>query len=257
MGWRMDRFCVECNQVRTLEYDMKGMRTILSGFLLATFIVANCEIANARDSDALGEIKIGNQIWSLRNLDVSHFRNGDTIPEAKTVGEWKNAFAKGSPAWVFYRNDPEYGKRFGMSSAENDAYGKLYNWHAVNDPRGLAPAGWHVPSFEEWDKLTIYLGGVGIAEKKMMAIIGEQATNSSGFTALPGGIRSSDGDFTSYGGYGYWWSSTEYVKWPLQQTFLAWHRKLSFFDLYNTRFDFLSSPIVTWGNGMSIRLVRD
>jgi uncharacterized protein (TIGR02145 family) len=82
------------------------------------------------------QIKIGTQIWATRNLDASTFRNGDTIPEAKTDEEWKAAGNDKKPAWCYYNNDPANGKK----------YGKLYNYYAVKDKRGLAPEGWHIPS---------------------------------------------------------------------------------------------------------------
>jgi uncharacterized protein (TIGR02145 family) len=151
-------------------------------------------------------VKIGNQVWMKRNLDVSHFRNGDVIPEVKTNKEWERAGKEGRPAWCYYDNNPENGKN----------YGKLYNWYAVNDPRGLAPDGWHVPSDAEWDKLINYLGGFKVAGGKMKTTgttywksPNAGATNSSGFLGLPGGGRYYDGNFYDIGGLGSWWTSTE------------------------------------------------
>lgn len=107
--------------------------------------------------------------------------------------------------------------------------GKLYNWYAVTDPRGLAPEGWHVPSDAEWTTLTTFLGGEYVAGGKMkeagtahwLAPNGG-ATNSSGFTGLPGGYRNSYGTFYTIGNYGYWWSSTE------PTTYDAWYRYLAY-----------------------------
>lgn len=131
-------------------------------------------------------IKIGTQTWSGKNLDVAYFRNGDPIPEAKTDAEWKKAGENKQPAWCYYNNDPANGKK----------YGKLYNWYAVDDKRGLAPAGWHIPSEKEWNILIDYLGGDLEAGGKLKALTdwespNKGATNSSGFTALPAGIRES------------------------------------------------------------------
>lgn len=81
--------------------------------------------------------------WSFNNLDVSHFRNGDIIPEAYTNQEWLKAEKEKQPAWCNYNNDPKFGNKFG----------KLYNWYAVNDYRCLAPDGWHIPSLDEWNLL--------------------------------------------------------------------------------------------------------
>jgi uncharacterized protein (TIGR02145 family) len=93
--------------------------------------------------------KIGNQEWMTRNLDVDRFRNGDLIPQAQSVEAWKEAGENRQPAWCYYDNNPENGK----------IYGKLYNWYAVNDPRGLCPEGWHVPTFKEWSVLRSNVGG--------------------------------------------------------------------------------------------------
>ena len=139
------------------------------------------------------EIKIGTQIWMSENLNISHFRNGDIIPEAKTAEEWKEARIKKQPAWCYYNNNLENG----------EIYGKLYNWYAVNDKRGLAPVGFHVPSDDEWTALSDYLGGEDIAGGKLKSTIGwnnNSATNSSGFSALPGGYRYSNEAF-NYIGY--------------------------------------------------------
>lgn len=93
-------------------------------------------------------VTIGSQIWMTKNLDVANFRNGDPIPEAKTDAEWEAAGENEQPAWCYYDND----------TANGTKYGKLYNWYAVNDPRGLAPTGYHIPTDAEWTKLSDYLG---------------------------------------------------------------------------------------------------
>jgi uncharacterized protein (TIGR02145 family) len=102
-------------------------------------------------------VTIGTQTWMTKNLDVATFRNGDAIPEAKTNEEWVAAGENKQPAWCYYENDPMNGTN----------YGKLYNWYAVNDKRGLAPAGCHVPTDQEWTVLSTFLGGEESAEKKM------------------------------------------------------------------------------------------
>jgi len=128
-------------------------------------------------------IQIGTQVWMVENLNVDRFRNGDLIPEARTNEAWQKAGNNGQPAWCYYDNDPKNGV----------TYGKLYNWYAVNDPRGLAPKGFHVPSDAEWTVLTNY------------------GTNRGGFSGLPGGYRYSYGTYVNVGNYGYWWSATESV----------------------------------------------
>jgi len=102
-------------------------------------------------------VTIGTQVWMTKNLDVSTFRNGDSIPQAKTDAEWKRAGEEGQPAWCYYDNDPKNGAKCG----------KLYNWYAVNDPRGLAPKDYHVPTDAEWTILTDFLGSDGTKMKSM------------------------------------------------------------------------------------------
>lgn len=157
-------------------------------------------------------VTIGDQVWMAENLNVDTFRNGDSIPHAETEEEWKAAGEQGKPAWCCYNNDPENGKK----------YGKLYNWYAVNDPRGLAPEGWHISTDRDWRILIDFLGGDDIAAKKLKAKAGWEnighgsenvscnGTDDFGFTGLPGGLRWSNGSFGFAGNYGYWWSSSEY-----------------------------------------------
>jgi uncharacterized protein (TIGR02145 family) len=154
-------------------------------------------------SKDLETVKIGTQSWAFANLNVNKFRNGDSIPEAKTNKEWETAGANGKPAWCYYNNNPANGPK----------YGKLYNWYAVNDPRGLAPAGWTLPSEADWTTLISYLGGPEAAGKKMKSnsgwADGDNGTNEVGFIGLPGGYRVENGTFLNIGSIGTWWSSTE------------------------------------------------
>ncbi len=136
---------------------------------------------NSRPSRPIvnSEITIGNQIWMKKNLNVSRYRNGDIIPEVQDPNVW---FSLTTGAWCYYNNDPAYGA----------IYGKLYNWYAVNDPRGLAPQGWRIPSTSNWQTLTAFLGGPGIAGGKMKstslwAAPNTGATDIVGFSALPAG----------------------------------------------------------------------
>lgn len=177
---------------------MKKVRLLISVLLAVVF--SNLNAQNFK------QVKIGNQIWMTENLNAYKFRNGDTIPEAKTVEEWKKASANNSPAWCYYANNP----------ASGASYGKLYNWFAVNDPRGLAPEGWHIPGNAEWTSLTEYLGGADIAGGKLKEAgithwksPNTEATNKTGFSALPGGDRGSGGLFNLVGSSGFWWSATE------------------------------------------------
>jgi uncharacterized protein (TIGR02145 family) len=176
---------------------------------------------------------------------VSKFRNGDVIPEAKTYEEWRNAGHRGLPAWCYYENKTENGEK----------YGKLYNWFAVNDPRGLAPDGWHVPSDNEWSILIDFLGGNDIAGKKMKSTSGwnkislfksGNGSNESGFTGLPGGYRDNDGSYYDIGTIGYWWSSSESYS-----DYDAWNCNL----YYN--YGIASRDGYFKENGLTIRCLRD
>jgi uncharacterized protein (TIGR02145 family) len=186
-----------------------------------------------------GEVRIGRQIWMTTNLNVDRFRNGDPIPQARTPEEWKVAGERAQPAWCYYNNDPANGAK----------YGKLYNWYAVNDPRGLAPVGYHIPSDREWTVLTDLLEGENAAGGKMKSTSGWannfNATNSSGFSGLPGGFRYNNGAFYGIGKYGYWWSSTEY------STNDAWYRNLGYGSGSVSRGD------SDKGKGFSVRCLRD
>ena len=146
-------------------------------------------------------VQIGNQIWMKRNLHESRYRNGDPIPEVRDSAQWANLT---TGAWCYYKNN------------QNSIFGKLYNWYAVNDPRGLAPQGWHIPSDSEWKVLTNFLGGEEIAGGKLKDSttnywlkLSSGATNESGFYALPGGYRQFDSKFGDAGNYANWWSSAE------------------------------------------------
>ena len=191
-----------------------------SVYLSGCFILFLCLIFSSWDikkkpetKQIYGEIKIGNQIWMSRNLDVVTFRNGDTIPEAKTKEEWLKAGGKRQPAWCYFNNDP----------ANGAVYGRLYNWYAVSDPRGLAPEGWHVPSSGEWLTLRNVLGGKKAhTGKKLKSITGwddnGNGTDSCGFKALPGGSRMTtymfvkNQGFDGLGNMGLWWSSIQHRK---------------------------------------------
>jgi uncharacterized protein (TIGR02145 family) len=151
-------------------------------------------------------IVIGKQTWASTNLNVVVFRNGDTIPEARSATEWYKMEKEKKPAWCFYNNDPANGEK----------YGRLYNWYAVNDKRGLAPKGWHIPSDNEWSVLTTYLGGnetSAIALKSATQWQSSQSTkttrnNINKFNAVPAGSRTTEGVFSGSGKTSYWWTST-------------------------------------------------
>ncbi len=163
-------------------------------------------ISSCHQFENKGEVKIGDQIWSSKNLDVEKFNNGDEIPEAKTNEEWNLAGINKTPAWSNFDNDKKNGKK----------YGKLQNWYAVTDPRGIAPKGWHVPSKPEWLILLNYLGGAELAGNKMKSSFGwdysGNGNNESNFLGLPGGFRFAKGDFANIESLGNFWSTTGYLK---------------------------------------------
>jgi len=176
--------------------------------------------------------EIGNQIWMTENLKVKRYRNGDIIPQIQDPLQWSEST---TGAWCYYENDT--------------SKGVLYNWHAVNDSRGLAPVGHHIPSDAEWTILTDFLGGEDAAGTKMKSTSGWEedgnGTNSSGFSGLPGGYRNLLGSFANVGYGGGWWSSTESGTYP------AWYRSLRYNSGYVDRYD--DSKRL----GFSVRCLRD
>lgn len=153
------------------------------------------------DSLFTKKVRIGKQVWMKENLDVRKFRNGDVIKRAKTKAEWSQALRNQEPAWCYFNND---------KNADGTSTGKLYNWYAVIDSRGLAPKGWRVASQEDWSKLVDFLGE-DVAAEQIRARKGwesyDECTNESGFTAIPGGYRDNSGFFSSVKELGYWWTN--------------------------------------------------
>jgi uncharacterized protein (TIGR02145 family) len=208
---------------------MKKVNLFLSAILLAAMLLTSCGGVGNQNI-----VTIGDQLW----MNVNKFRNGDVIPEVKTAEEWKKAGDNKQPAWCYYDNNPVNGEK----------YGKLYNWYAVNDPRGLAPKGYHIPSDAEWTKLSDYLGGEDAAGIKMKSTSGwnrnGNGTNSSGFSGLPGGFRDDNGTFNYIGEDGGWWSSTANYS-------NAWYRYL------NYDFGYVGSSSYNEARGLSVRCLRD
>ena len=219
------------------------------------------EICNGIDDNCNGQIDencnsfvtICNQVWMLKNLDVSTYQDGTPIPEVTDPTEWANLT---TGAWCYYENN----------IANDPVYGKLYNWFAVAgiydetsflDPslrKQLAPTGWHVPSDVEWTTLTTScLGGGSVAGGKMKETgtthwqtPNTGATNSSGFAGLPGGIRYGAWSlFGNVGGGGYWWSSSH------DYTSYAWGRYLYYSNTVAFRVG------VNKIFGFSVRCVKD
>jgi uncharacterized protein (TIGR02145 family) len=183
-----------------------GLRiSLFMAMVSLLLLISACKNSNTvtnREGNVYKTIDIGDQVWMAENLDVSTFRNGDLIPEAKSAEEWKKFGETGKPAWCYYGNDKANGK----------IYAKLYNWYAVNDPRGIAPAGWHLPGEAEWRTLIDNLGGENQAGENMKSTTGWEndgnGTNKLGFQGFPGGHCLFDGRFEEIGKSCYWWSTT-------------------------------------------------
>jgi uncharacterized protein (TIGR02145 family) len=195
------------------------------------------------DGNLYKTVKIGTQQWMAENLKVSKYNDGTTISNITDMTGWLN-YQRG--AWAFYNND----------AVNNAKYGKLYNWYVVspatNGNKNVCPTGWHVPTDAEWTVLTDYLGGLIVAGGKMKEVGTTSwyspntiATNTSLFSALPGGLRFDMGNFNFIGSYGYWWSSSEV------NAFGAWARNLNNDFGYTYRYDYSKRY------GFSVRCLRD
>ena len=200
-------------------------------------------------------VEIGDQCWFAENLRTEHYNNGDAIPANLSDGEWGST---NSGAVAVYGEDAGCNNSSPDGNACDPAwslneYGRLYNWYAVDDERGLCPTGWHVPTDAEWDILGDFLGGVAIGGFKMKSTYGwsnsGNGNNESGFSGLPGGIRNGNGFFTNAGIYGHWWSSSiDENPGPDPYALL---RNLSF-DVPN-----LGHSSNTLTQGLSIRCIKD
>jgi uncharacterized protein (TIGR02145 family) len=255
---------------------MRILSSILVCIFISSFIFTGCNKKNPTGSTPESEnntvtltdmdgnvyqtVKIGDQWWMAENLKVTHYRNGDAMPNVTNNSDWSSL---SSSAYCVYENN----------ESNADTYGYLYNWYAVDDNRNIAPEGWHVPTDEEWKELEMHLGmsqleaddtGLrGTDEGGKLKEAGTNhwqspntgATNESGFTALPSGYRYDyhygllDGIFSGMGTHNIYWSSTEY------NSTRAWRRCLNY--------DY--SEIKRQGNethcgknyGYSVRLVKD
>ena len=185
-------------------------------------------------------IVLGNgQEWMAENLKTTVYANGDPIPNVTDSAQW---ITTTSGAWVNYNNDNQL----------DNVYGKLYNWYTVDDTRNVCPNGWHVPANTDWEILVNYLGGASLAGGKMKST-GTQfwqspntnATNSIGFSGLPGGYRPISDQYTYIGNYCFWWSSSMY------DLTTSWGR-----DLY-----YLNGNLATNGldkhSGLSVRCLKN
>jgi uncharacterized protein (TIGR02145 family) len=162
-----------------------------------------------QDGNSYKTIVIGTQEWMAENLKVSHFQNGDVIPQVSDQNTWSGLT---SPGTCWYQND---------SSSFDCPYGKIYNWYAASDSRNMCPAGWHVPTQNDWIKIENYLGGGNIAGRKLKSRSSAESgsglwngpitelENVSGFSAVPNGWRNLT-QFEQIGNYSTFWGRDEY-----------------------------------------------
>ena len=179
-----------------------------------TSLILENNIVKDINGKAYSGVQIGTQFWITENLNVSKYRNGDDIPQVQDVSEWSTLK---TGAWCYYDNNIENVTNFG----------KLYNWYAVNDIRGLAPEGFHIPSDQEWEILINYLGRENVTGEMMKA----------------GGFRFDNGYFALIGWGGFWWSSSE------ENIEFSWYRY--FYGNPLTRNNYPKT------SGFSVRFVRD
>jgi uncharacterized protein (TIGR02145 family) len=203
------------------------------------------------DGNVYQTVLIGEQCWMMENLKVTHYRNGDPIANVTDAGEWESLNSGAYCNYDFYVGNAT-------------VYGRLYNWFASTDSRGIAPEGWHVPSDAEWKQLEMYLG-MSQAEADGWGLRGTDeggklketgtthwnppntgATNESGFYALPGGYRFYDGSFYAMGEFAFFWSTTEYLG------NYVWIRSLGYIGSQVSR-----SGDSEMQSGHSVRCVKD
>lgn len=217
---------------------IKGFLYTFSILGLIVILTTNCKkddnnndnesVIKDFDGNIYHSVKIGTQTWMVENLKVTHFRNGDPIPNVTIDDVWQNLSI---PAYCDLDN----------SANLSMTYGRLYNWLAVTDSRELAPRGWHIASDEEWMTL---IEGVSSGSLKEAGTMhwnspNEGATNETGFTALPGGHRTSDG-FSQLQSFGHWWTSSSST--------IIWYMS------YNT--NFVSDEYTLATDGNSVRCIQ-
>ena len=207
-------------------------------FLWLGLTRCNTDTIKDVDGNKYKTVTIGNQVWMKENLKTTRYNDGSEIPLVTDYDLWTELT---TPAFCWYGND----------STNKEVYGALYNWYAV-ETKKLCPEGWHVPADSEWVKLKDFLGESGIAGDKLKEAgiahwksPNSEATNESGFSALPGGFRSFNGAFNYIWIAGYWWSSTEYTG-----------TNVYFWNL-RYKFSYLYKYIADKPNGFSVRCLKD
>lgn len=232
-----------------------SIKLILLLFVSLPYIGVGQAITTVQDFDGntYPTALIGEQEWMAENLNVSKFRNGDPIPQATSDKEWLEAKKNKTPIWSYYDYNPDNGKK----------YGKLYNWYAVNDSRGLAPEGFIVPKNSHWKALAEYLASNDFEDYDLKSENGwhdNEGNNTSGFSAQASGYRYNDTTyftdeseenqefmpfaFANLEFQAYWWTSTEISK----NTACAWklEYEIEADDEWNIK-----------TNGFAVRCIKD
>jgi uncharacterized protein (TIGR02145 family) len=201
------------------------MKTLLLFTLIFSGLYGYSQISDV-EGNSYGTVVIGQRNWMTENLATSTFSNGDPISEVQDSPTWQNLTTS---AWSYFDND----------STNNPYYGKLYNWIAVDDSRGLCPNGWHIPTDDDWKEMELFLGmsqaqadinnqwrgtDEGDKLKETFGWNTNTGTNASGFSALPGGRRNPNGNFSDFGNEARFWTSTGALNLPFQ---VAYERGLA------------------------------
>jgi uncharacterized protein (TIGR02145 family) len=221
-----------------LDYAVRAYATNSFGTAYGEEILFKTGVVMDADGNIYHSVRIGQQIWLRENLRTTSYSDSFWIPEVTDNLLWNSP---DEPQFCWYKNDESYKVPFGA----------LYNWAAVNSDR-LCPPGWHVPTAAEWNSLFTYLGGSKVVSNKLREAGDANwmtpntgATNSSGFTALPGSFRSTDGSFGSFGYYGYWWTSTA-----------SGSAHATAVKMITSRAE-ITTEAVNVGSGLSVRLIKD
>jgi uncharacterized protein (TIGR02145 family) len=196
------------------------------------------------DGNIYNVVEIGTQCWMRENLKTTRYQNGDTILKAVSSQAWVQAEHDTVGAYSTYNN----------SNVSDSLYGKLYNGVTVTNSHNVCPVGWHVPTDAEFSQLVDYLGGITIAGGKMKALrnwltpnIG--ADNSSGFTALPGGLRNIVGDFNSIQDAAHFWTSTDSI--------VNLHSEQAWYYSLGSNGPWVTGHLSEKETGCSVRCIKD
>ncbi|MFN8208026.1 MAG: fibrobacter succinogenes major paralogous domain-containing protein [Bacteroidales bacterium] len=221
-----------------LDYAVRAYATNSFGTAYGEEILFRTGAVMDPDGNIYHSVRIGKQTWMLENFRTTSYSDSFWIPEVADDLQWNSP---DEPRFCWYEN----------KESNKVPFGALYNWAAVSSGR-FCPNGWHVPTSAEWNTLFTYLGGTKVVSNKLRQAGDANwmtpntgATNSSGFTALPGSFRNTDGSFGNFGYYGYWWTST-----PNGST------QAVAVKMITSRAEIFSEA-VNVGAGLSVRLIKD